>query len=104
MAAGKIKGMLAWGQNPAVGGSNSNLERKALEQLDWLVATDLWETETASFWKRPGVDPAQIKTQRHGRFPTHPHSALRIPHSTLRTVLTCRTHTGATGASARRSR
>jgi formate dehydrogenase major subunit len=63
MAVGKIKGMLAWGQNPAVGGPNSNMEREALGHLDWLVASDLWETETAGFWKRPGVDPATIQTE-----------------------------------------
>ncbi len=63
MEKGTIKGLLAWGQNPAVGGPNSNAERKALEKLDWLVAVDLWETETAAFWKRPGVDPASIKTE-----------------------------------------
>jgi len=63
MEKGTIKGLLAWGQNPAVSGPNSNAERKALEKLDWLVAADLWETETAAFWKRPGVDPAQIKTE-----------------------------------------
>ena len=63
MEKGTIKGLLAWGQNPAVSGPNSNAERKALEKLDWLVVADLWETETAAFWKRPGVDPAQIKTE-----------------------------------------
>jgi len=63
MYAGTIKGFLCWGQNPAVGGPNSNLERKALENLDWLVVAELWETETAAFWKRPGVDPASIKTE-----------------------------------------
>jgi len=60
---GTIKGLLAWGQNPAVSGPNSNAERTALEKLDWLVAVDLWETETAGFWKRPGVDPTTIKTE-----------------------------------------
>jgi formate dehydrogenase major subunit len=41
MATGKIKGLLAWGQNPAVAGPNSNMERQALAKLDWLVASDL---------------------------------------------------------------
>ena len=59
----KIKGFFAWGQNPAVGGPMSNLTRKALEKLDWMVAIDLFETETATFWKRPGVNPADIKTE-----------------------------------------
>jgi len=63
MAAGTIKGLMCWGQNPAVGGPNSNLERKALENLDWLVGIDLWQTETMDFWKRPGVDSKTIKTE-----------------------------------------
>ncbi|MEA3298353.1 MAG: formate dehydrogenase-N subunit alpha, partial [Chloroflexota bacterium] len=63
MYAGTIKGLMCWGQNPAVGGPNSNMERKALENLDWLMISDLWETETAIFWKRPGVDPSTIKTE-----------------------------------------
>jgi len=63
MYAGNIKGLMCWGQNPAVGGPNANLERKALENLDWLVAVDLWETETAAFWKRPGVNPSDIQTE-----------------------------------------
>ncbi len=63
MAAGTIKGLIALGQNPAVSGPNAKVERKALENLDWLVAVDLWETETATFWERPGVNPADIKTE-----------------------------------------
>ncbi len=63
MYAGVIKGLMCWGQNPAVGGPNSNIERKALENLDWLVVADLWETETAAFWKRPGVDSTAINTE-----------------------------------------
>ncbi len=63
MDQGTIKGLLAWGQNPAVGGPNSTVERRALGKLDWMVLTELWETETAAFWKRPGVDPAGIKTE-----------------------------------------
>lgn len=60
---GVIKGMILLGQNPAVGGPNARMERKALENLDWMVAADLWETETASFWKGPEVDPKKIKTE-----------------------------------------
>ena len=63
MYQGIIKGFLCIGQNPAVGGPNSILERDALHKLDWLVCVDLWETETASFWKRPGVNPADVKTE-----------------------------------------
>jgi len=59
----RIRGFYVMGQNPAVGGPNANMERKALDKLDWLVVTDLWETETAAFWKRPGADPKAIKTE-----------------------------------------
>ncbi|MFO8059485.1 MAG: molybdopterin dinucleotide binding domain-containing protein [Bacillota bacterium] len=63
MDAGEIKGFFAWGQNPAVGGPNATLERRALSKLDWMVAIDIVETETASFWKAPGVDPSTIDTE-----------------------------------------
>ncbi|MFH1639074.1 MAG: formate dehydrogenase-N subunit alpha, partial [Chloroflexota bacterium] len=63
MDAGKIKGFMVWGQNPAVGGPNANLERRAMEKLDWMVAADIWPTETANFWQRPGADPSKIKTE-----------------------------------------
>jgi formate dehydrogenase major subunit len=58
-----IYGLMCWGQNPAVGGASCDFERKAMENLDWLVCVDLWETETAAFWKRPGVDPTTINTE-----------------------------------------
>jgi len=59
----KIFGLMCWGQNPAVGGPSSSFEREALKNLEWLVSVDLWETETAGFWKRPGVDPTTIGTE-----------------------------------------
>ena len=34
-----------------------------LDKLDWMVVADLFEHETASFWKRPGADPARIPTE-----------------------------------------
>ena len=51
MMRGNIQGLFAMGQNPAVGGQNASLHRKALAQLDWLVVRDLFETETVSFWE-----------------------------------------------------
>ena len=63
MYAGKIKGFLVVGQNPAVAGPNGNLERKAMEKLEWLAVIDFYETETAAFWKAPGVNPKDIKTE-----------------------------------------
>ena len=69
MAEVRIRGLLAMGQNPAVGGQNASLQRQALGQLDWLGVRDLFETETASFWKdSPEVagrtlTPDQIQTE-----------------------------------------
>jgi formate dehydrogenase major subunit len=63
MYAGKIKGAFCFGQNPAVGGPNANMAREALDQLEWLVVADLFEHETATHWKRPGVDPTNIQTE-----------------------------------------
>ena len=61
--SGAIKGLICWGMNPAVSGPNSSFTREALGKLDWMVVVDLWETETAAVWKRPGVDPATNNTE-----------------------------------------
>ena len=63
ISARTIKGMIVMGQNPAVGGPNAEFEREALGELDWLIVADLWETETAAFWKREDVNPRDIKTE-----------------------------------------
>src|SRR6266498_1452582 len=63
MSKGTVKGMFALGQNPAVGGQHAGFQRKALAKLDWLVIRDLFETETASFWKdSPEVKSGELKT------------------------------------------
>ena len=63
MYKGIIKGFLADGQNPAVGGPNAKLARAALGKLQWLVVKDIFLTETAEFWKAPGVSGKDIKTE-----------------------------------------
>jgi formate dehydrogenase major subunit len=63
MLAGELKGLFCFGQNPAVGGANARLIRAGLDKLEWMVVADLFEHETASFWKRPGADPTQIPTE-----------------------------------------
>ena len=63
MIKGKFKGFYAWGQNPACSGANSNKVRNALTKLDWMVTVNLFDNETASFWKGPGMDPKQVKTE-----------------------------------------
>jgi len=61
--AGTIQGLWLMGQNPAVSGPNSRFERQALGKLKWMVVHELFETETAAFWKAPGVDPATVQTE-----------------------------------------
>jgi len=63
MYNGVIKGFLALGQNPAVGGPNAKLARAAMQRLDWLVVKDIFVTETAEVWKAPGTDPKSVKTE-----------------------------------------
>ena len=65
MADGKVSGFIVFGQNPANGSPHAGLQRKALTQLDWLVALDLYETETAAFWYAApeGWKPADVKTE-----------------------------------------
>jgi len=63
MYKGSIKGFFSWGQNPACSGANSNKTRQALAKLDWMVVVNLFDNETASFWKGPGMNPKKTKTE-----------------------------------------
>jgi formate dehydrogenase major subunit len=63
MYEGNIKGFFAWGQNPACSGANSNKTRQAMAKLDWMVNVNLFDNETGSFWRGPGMNPAEIKTE-----------------------------------------
>src|SRR6266567_2955770 len=71
MLDGKVKGYFLFGQNPAAGSTHATMQRKALEQLDWMVVRDLYEVESAAFWyRKPGfgpetepVDSSKIKTE-----------------------------------------
>ncbi len=63
MYKGTIKGFFAWGQNPACSGANANKNRKALANLEWMVNVNIFDNETASFWKGPGMEPGDIKTE-----------------------------------------
>jgi formate dehydrogenase major subunit len=63
MNAGKVKGMLCIGQNPATS-LNAKLERAAMRKLEWLVVKDNWEHETANFWRTaPEVKDGEVKVE-----------------------------------------
>jgi formate dehydrogenase major subunit len=63
MLKGKFEGFFAWGQNPACSGSNAGKVRMALAKLKWMVNVNLFDNETGSFWKGPGVNPADVGTE-----------------------------------------
>ena len=65
MYEGRIKGLLAWGMNPACSGANANKNRQALAKLDWLVNVNIFPNETGWFWQDPtlGLKPSEIKTE-----------------------------------------
>ncbi len=63
MFKGKFEGFFAWGQNPACSGANSNKTRQALSKLKWMVNVNLYDNETGSFWRGPGMNPKDIQTE-----------------------------------------
>jgi formate dehydrogenase major subunit len=63
MFKGKFEGFFAWGQNPACSGANSNKTRQALSKLKWMVNVNLYDNETGSFWRGPGMNPKEIQTE-----------------------------------------
>ncbi|MBI4691413.1 MAG: molybdopterin-dependent oxidoreductase, partial [Nitrospirae bacterium] len=50
-------------QNPACSGANAGKVRKALSKLKWMVNVNLFDNETESFWRGPGVNPSEIQTE-----------------------------------------
>jgi formate dehydrogenase major subunit len=63
MYKGNVKGFFNWGMNLACSLANSGKNRKAMANLDWMVNVNLFDNETASFWKGPGMNPSTIKTE-----------------------------------------
>src|SRR5215212_5260497 len=61
MIDGKVKGYFLIGQNPAVGSAHGRAQRLGMANLDWLVVRDLFEIESASFWRNsPEVETGEI--------------------------------------------
>jgi formate dehydrogenase major subunit len=59
----KIKGLIVFAQNPACSLPNAVKVREGLSNLDWMVHLNIFNNETASFWKGPGLDPKKVKTE-----------------------------------------
>ena len=60
---GEVKGMICWADNPAVSGPSAAGKREYSANLDWQVVVDIFENETATFWKAPGVNPEEVPTE-----------------------------------------
>jgi len=63
MYKGEIKGGFIYAHNPAQSMPHTHKVRKALNKLDWLVVGEIHHTETSDFWRGPGVNPKDIKTE-----------------------------------------
>ena len=63
MYRGTFTGFFAWGMNPACSGAHAGKVRQAMTKLDWLVNVNVFDNETGSFWKGPGMNPKKIKTE-----------------------------------------
>jgi formate dehydrogenase major subunit len=59
----RVEGALLLRPEPGGGRRQRAPDPRGLDKLEWMVVADLFEHETASFWKRPGVDPARIETE-----------------------------------------
>lgn len=62
MKQGVIKGYFNWGMNPCHSAPNAGNVRRSMANLDWLVVADQVATESATFWKAPDMNPAEIDT------------------------------------------
>jgi formate dehydrogenase major subunit len=61
MIDGAVQGYFLLGQNPAVGSAHGRAQRLGMANLDWLVVRDLFEIESATFWKDgPEVETGEI--------------------------------------------
>jgi formate dehydrogenase major subunit len=63
MWQGKMEGFFAWGQNPACSTPAAKHVRDAFGKLKWMVTVNLFDNETASFWRGPGMKPKEIQTE-----------------------------------------
>ena len=76
LVEGEVKGLFVMGENPVVGSANSELHRRGLRNLEWLVVRDFVEIETAIFWEDAPEEidtevflmPAAAHTEKDGTF------------------------------------
>ena len=52
---GTIKGAIFAGANPVMNVPNAEAWAKTMENLEWMAVSDIFDTESAAFWKRPNT-------------------------------------------------
>src|SRR5216683_1156736 len=60
---GKMEGLMLSGMTAASIGPDSNQVQQALSNLKWLVVMDALPTTSSEFWRAPGIEPSQVKTE-----------------------------------------
>ena len=63
MEEGQFKLLLNWGSNSTVSIPDRKLVARGLSKLEMLVVADIFNTETAQFWKEDGLNPSAIPTE-----------------------------------------
>ena len=60
---GRLEGFIALGFNPLLAGPDVQRLLGAMSSLKWKVVIDPFMLDTAEFWKAPGIDPSEVKTE-----------------------------------------
>jgi formate dehydrogenase major subunit len=61
---GECQGYFLMGENPAVGTSNSKMQRMGMANLDWLVVRDFSLIESATWWQDgPEIQTGELRTE-----------------------------------------
>jgi formate dehydrogenase major subunit len=61
--AGRLDGIIYSGFTGVTVGPDSKRMADSIGKLKWLAVLDPFQTTASEFWRRPGVDPAQIHTE-----------------------------------------
>jgi len=59
----KMEGLMLSGMTATSIGPDSNQVLQALSNLKWLCVMDAYATTSSEFWRAPGLDPSQVKTE-----------------------------------------
>ncbi len=63
MEKGQFKMLFNFGSNSTVSIPDRKIVARGLSKLDMLVVADIFNTETAQFWREPGIDTKSIQTE-----------------------------------------